>query len=116
MKTYTTIGRILFGLPFIIFGLFHFLNAEQMGGMVPFPPQTLWVYLSGAGLILAGISILIQKKAKLALRLLALELLIFVAVIHLPAVIGGDQMAMSGLLKDLALAGAALYMVADAKD
>lgn len=116
MKTYTTIGRILFGLPFVVFGLFHFMNADQMSGMVPFPPQTLWVYLSGAGLVLGGIAILIQKKAKLALRLLALELLIFVAVIHLPGVIGGNQMAMGGLLKDLALAGAALYMVADAKD
>jgi|AntRauTorcE11898_2_1112593.scaffolds.fasta_scaffold06503_2 uncharacterized membrane protein YphA (DoxX/SURF4 family) len=112
-----TIGRIIYGLPFIIFGIFHFLNGADMAGYVPgfIPGGAFWVYLTGAALIAAGISILIQKMTRLACILLGVMLLIFVLTIHLPAVINAADMqamqqAMPSLLKDLALAGAAWFM------
>ena len=46
----------------------------------------------------------------LATRLLGLMLLIFAVSIHLMAVIGGDQAAMSMFLKDTALAGGAFVL------
>ncbi|RMF61025.1 MAG: DoxX family protein, partial [Calditrichaeota bacterium] len=30
----TTVARVLFALPFGIFGLFHLMNGSQMSGMV----------------------------------------------------------------------------------
>ena len=42
--------------------------------------------------------------------LLAVLLAVFVMTIHLPAVFGGDQMAMGGMLKDISLAGGALLI------
>lgn len=107
-----TLSRWMYAVPFIIFGLFHFLSAEMLAEAVPefIPGSVFWVYLTGVALILAGISIIIEKYTNLACRLLALMLLIFVLTIALPQVIGGNQMMMLELLKDLSLAGAALFI------
>lgn len=104
-------GQIIYAIPLLIFGLFHFINANQMSGIVPswLPFSVFWVYLTGLGLLAASVSFLMNKKVELAGKLLALMLIIFVLTIHLPGVIGGNEMSMPGLLKDLAMAGAALY-------
>jgi putative oxidoreductase len=111
-----TFGRYLFAIPFAIFGLMHFMAANDMAGMVPLPGGAIWVYFTGLALILAAVSIIIQKKAKLASLLLGVMLIIFVLAIHLPTVLGGDQMAMGSVLKDLSLAGAAFTYSGLAKD
>lgn len=87
-----------------------------MAGMVPIPGGVVWVYLTGLALILAAVSIIIQKKAKLGSLLLGFMLIIFVIAIHVPTVMGGDQMAMANVLKDLSLAGAAFTYSGLAKD
>lgn len=107
----STIGRYLYALPFGVFGLFHFMNAGQMAGMVPIPGGQFWVYLTGLAMLAACVSILIETKARLACILLGVLLLIYVLSIHLPAVIGGEmQPSMTNLLKDLALAGGAWFV------
>ena len=119
MNTLTTTGgRLLFALPMAIFGLFHFMNGAQMAGMVPsfIPGGIFWVYLTGLALILASVSIIIQKQARLASLLLALLLVIFVITMHVPGVIGGNMDLMPMILKDTALAGAALTFAGIAKD
>lgn len=84
-----------------------------MAGMLSgWPAAQFFVYLSGAGLVLGGIAIVIDKKAQLASLLLALELLLFILFIHLPGM-GSEEMrqtAMQGMLKDLALIGGALLI------
>ena len=55
------IGKYLYAIPMVIFGLFHFLNASAMAGMVPIPGGVFWIYLTGLSLIWAGVSIIIQK-------------------------------------------------------
>ena len=107
----TKLGRFLLAVPIVIFGILHFMAADAMAGMVPLPGGAIWVYVTGIALIAAGVSIIIQKKARLASTLLAVLLLIFVFAIHLTgALAGGDsgQMSMMSLLKDLAIAGGAL--------
>ena len=119
MDPFIKLGRFVFAIPFAVFGIFHFMNASYMAGnMVPsfMPVPVFWVYLAGLGLILAAVSIIIQKKDKLAALLLALMLIIFVLTIHLPGVIDENQASMSNLLKDLSLAGGALIYAATAKD
>jgi len=109
----TRIGQILFTVPFFVFGLFHLMGADAMAGMVPIPGGVIWIYLVGIALILAGISIVIRKKTRLACLLLALMLLIFVLSIHLPGVLaGGDgvQASLGNLLKDIGLMGGALVI------
>lgn len=115
MNNLDKIGKIIYALPFGVFGIMHFMAGDQMAGMVPsfLPGGVIWVYLAGLGLLAACISMLIGKMEKMATLLLGVLMLIFVLTIHLPGVMaGGDgaQMAMGGLLKDLSLAGAAFYL------
>jgi putative oxidoreductase len=109
MKTLSTLGRFIYAATFIIFGIFHFMKAGDMAGLISkWPIAEGLVYISGLALILAGVSIILNIKARLASLLLALLLLIFIVGIHIPAIMGGNQMEMGSLLKDAALLGAAL--------
>ena len=111
-------GKYIYIIPIAIFGLMHFANAGQLSQMMPewIPLKTILVYLTGIGLVAATIALVINKKTKLAMTLLAVEILSIMVFIHLTKVIGGDQMAMGQVLKDTAIAGAALYIAGDSKD
>ena len=117
INTLTGLGKWLLMIPFAAFGIMHLLGADKMAGMVPIPGGSLWVYLTGLGMIAFAASIVLGKYDKLGAVLTALMLVVFILTIHLPAVMKGDQMGMMGLLKDLGLAGGALlYAGAYAKD
>jgi putative oxidoreductase len=109
MNSLKSIGKIVFAIPFLVFGVFHFMNAKQMAGMIPgyMPAPEIWVYITGAALILAFISIVINVKARLASILLAIMLLLFILMLHLPNA-ADSQQSMSAALKDLGLLGGAL--------
>ena len=112
------LGKYLYIIPIGIFGLMHMSSASQMTGMVPawMPMKLVIVYLVGLCLIAATIALVINKKAKLAMTLLGVMLLLFVVLIHLMSLIGGDQMAMGMVLKDTAMAGAAFYIASQVDD
>lgn len=118
MNNLKNIGRIMFAVPFVIFGMMHFMAAGDMVGMVPawVPGGVFWVYVTGMALLAAAISIISKKQIYLASVLLAVLLGVFVMTIHLPAVLGGDQMAMSSIMKDMSLAGGALLIAGLFKD
>jgi putative oxidoreductase len=109
MKTLSTLGRIIYAVPFVIFGIFHFIDAGLLAGLLKgWPIPEAFIYFSGLAFILAGVSILLNYKARLASLLLALLLLIIIVFVHLPGVTSGSQTALTSLLKDAALLGAAL--------
>lgn len=98
------------------------MNAEMMVSMAPFGGIAI-VYLTGIALVVVGVSILLTGKMdKLASALLDLMLLIFAFTVWMPAMnatadeaAGGT--AMSNMMKDIALAGAAwMYSAHVAKD
>ena len=105
-------GKYLFLTPFVIFGIMHFINEPALSTMVPnwIPGDMFIVYFTGAALIAAPIAVIINKYASLAMFLLGILMLLTAFTVHLAAVIGGDQMAMANVLKDVALAGAAFLM------
>lgn len=122
MNALMGLGKYMYAAVLIVFGLGHFTNADAMAGMVPIPGGAIWVYVAGAGLIAGALAIILGKMDKLAALLLALMLLIFALSIWLPGMMNaGDAMAkqgaMSNLLKDIAMSGAALmYAKGLAKD
>jgi len=120
MKTLTAIGRIVYGLPFIVFGIFHFMRSEGMANnIIPnWPIPEIIVYLSGAAIILGGLALLINKYAKLASFLLAIFLLLTILTIHVPGTMDPEtqQMAMTSMLKDLGLLGGALVLASILKN
>lgn len=112
--TLNCVGRWMFAVPMFVFGVFHFLKGPDMTGLLAGWPFALFlVYVSGAGLILGAIAIVLNRYARLAATLLAVELGIFVLTLHLPGVLAGGasaQMSVMSALKDLALAGGALVI------
>jgi len=123
MNTFLSLGRWIFPIPFVLFGLMHFTNTQVMvDNVVPayMPAKAVWVYLSGIGLLAAAASMYLGKYDKLATTLLAIMLLLFVLMVHLPGVMeGGDRMAQSmpNLLKDVGLAAASMmYALNQARD
>jgi uncharacterized membrane protein len=110
--TLFNIGKYVFATVFLVFGALHFMNADAMAGMVPasVPGGVMWVYLTGLAHIAFAVAIYTGRYAKLACQLMALMLIIFVALIHLPAAMGGDMAAPGNVLKDLGLAAGALIL------
>jgi uncharacterized membrane protein len=109
------IAKYGFAAVMALFGINHFLHAGDMAGMVPtwLPGGSIWVYLTGAALVMYAVAIFMNHKMqKMAGYLLALLLLIIIICLHLPGM-SSNPMAMPMILKDLAMAFAAIYIAND---
>ena len=118
----TRIGTILYALVIGYFGINHFLQGTGLQNTVPrfIPYSIFWIYLTGILLIAAAVAILIGKQTRIAGILLAVFLMLIVLTVHLPAVMNssGDarvSIALTNLLKDTGLAGAALMIAGSGK-
>jgi putative oxidoreductase len=114
MKKITTIGRILFAIPFAIFGINHFLMTDYYVGMLTsfIPLGAYTIILTGIMLIAASISIISGKFVKISTILLAILLFLFIITIHIPHLfIDPDITAtLIALLKDISLMGGSLMI------
>jgi uncharacterized membrane protein YphA (DoxX/SURF4 family) len=114
MKKITTLGRILFALPFIIFGINHFLMMDYyIGELTSFIPLGAYtIILTGIMLIAAGISIITKKFVRFSTIMLAILLFIFIVSIHIPHLFTDvDKTAtIIALLKDISLMGGSLMI------
>lgn len=120
-----TISRLavwMLAIVMIIFGIHHFRLPQNMLNYVPnyLPGGIIWVYVVGAAFILTGLAFILNQFVSVAGYVLAGLLISFVLMIHLPQYLNaGDeemrQLSFVNLLKDLALAGFALYIAANAK-
>ena len=116
------VGIVLYALVIGFFGVNHFLNDTGFQNTIPsfIPYHIFWVYVTGVALIAASISFLTGKKTRLAGLYLFVYLIIIVLTIHLPAVIRSEgspivSIALTNLVKDTGLAGAALMIAASGK-
>lgn len=114
MKNMTTIGRILFAIPFAVFGVNHFLMMDYYVGMLTsfIPLGAYTIILTGIMLIAASISILSKKYVKLSTLLLAGLLFIFIVTIHIPNLFheADNTSTLIALLKDISLMGGSLMI------
>jgi len=114
MKNLSTIGRILFAIPFAIFGLNHFLFLNFYIGEVSsfIPGGAYTIILTGIFLIMASLSIIFNKYIKISTILLSVLLLIFILTIHIPGLFDPEKwkFALIELLKDTSLMGGSLMI------
>ena len=110
----TTIGRILFALPFAIFGINHFLMTDYYLGLLTsfIPLGAYTIILTGIMLIAASISIIFKKLVKISTILLAVLLFIFIITIHIPHLINDSDKTITliAFLKDISLMGGSLMI------
>lgn len=116
-----TLGRFLFAIAMIVFGVEHLLHPGFAPG-VPLekempswiPGHLLWSYLTGAALVVSGLCIVFNKRARLAATWLGIVLLLLVWFVYLPMEIAHPSAEISGeldyLVDTLALSGSALLI------
>jgi putative oxidoreductase len=114
MKRMTSIGRILFAIPFGIFGINHFLMTDYYVGMLTsfIPLGAYTIILTGIMLIATSISIMFRKFVRFSTIMLAVLLFIFIVTIHIPHLIseGDKTVSLIALLKDISLMGGSLMI------
>jgi len=114
MKKLTTIGRILFAIPFALFGINQFLMLNYYLGMLTsfVPLGAYTIILTGIMLIAASISIITKVLVKFSTLMLAFLLFVFIITIHVPHLISDADKTITiiGLLKDISLMGGSLMI------
>ncbi len=82
------LGRFLFAVSMIVFGAQHFMYAAFIATLIPawIPLHLFWVYLTGTGLIVAGLSIATGILAPLASIGLGIMFLLWFLLLHTPRV------------------------------
>jgi uncharacterized membrane protein YphA (DoxX/SURF4 family) len=114
MKNLAPIGRILFALPFAVFGINHLIMMDYYLGMLTsfIPLGGYTIILTGLVMIAVSISIITKKFIKLSTLILAGLLLIFILTIHIPHLLDGSERApiLIALLKDISLMGGSLMI------
>jgi uncharacterized membrane protein YphA (DoxX/SURF4 family) len=114
MRNITTFGRILFAIPFGLFGINHFLQTDYYLGMLTsfIPLGAYTIILTGIMLIVASISIITKKFVKFSTIMLAVLLFIFIVTIHIPHLFTGADKTVTiiALLKDISLMGGSLMI------
>jgi uncharacterized membrane protein YphA (DoxX/SURF4 family) len=84
------IGRLIFGVCLIVFGLAHLVYLAPTAEFVPawLPPgQTFWAYATAAGHFAAGIAILSGILARPAAMLLTAMFVVFGILVHAPTIL-----------------------------
>ena len=116
------IAVIILAIVLIVFGIYHFMQPRVMITFVPnfLPGGLTWVYVVGIAFILAGIAFILHRWVKLAGYMLALLLICFVLLIHLPNYLhSGDineqRLSFMNLLKDSVIAAFAMYVASNAQ-
>ena len=108
------LGRFLFAISLMVFGVQHFLYARFVATLVPswIPGHLFWAVFVGAAFVAAAVSIVIRKYAGLAAGLLGLMFFLWVVSLHLPRVAAAshDGKEWTSLLVALAMCGGSWVM------
>ncbi len=116
MEWLVLIGRILYSMIFVLFGLNHFFKLSDMAGYAAsqgVPAPTVATIITGIMLVLGGLSVLLGYKARIGSLLLVIFLIPTAFIMHNFWSFNDPMMAsnqMAHFMKNLALAGSALLI------
>jgi uncharacterized membrane protein len=92
--TLITVGRIVIALAALFYGVQHFQHPLGLPGVPLRKEMPLWLpgrvlidYVTGAGLLAAGVSILLNKKARMVAACVGGWILLTIVVIYIPVMI-----------------------------
>lgn len=120
--TISRVAILILAAVMIFFGIEHFRKPDIMANYVPgfLPGGIVWVYLVGIAFILTALSFILNRYVAVAGYFLALLLILFVVLIHIPnsrnsADVLMRENALVNALKDTAIAAFAIYISSTAK-
>ncbi|CAM3250564.1 DoxX family protein [Sphingomonas antarctica] len=115
-RTTLLAARVALGVCAIVFGLSHFVYIDFTAGMIPkwIPGPVGWAYATGAGHLLAGLSLASGIQSRVAALALSAMCGSFVLLLHIPGALSApDSHAQwTGVFIALSIAGAALATAA----
>lgn len=114
-ETWVRRGRVLFGISLPVFGVLHFVYAENVASLIPawYPWPLFLAYLTGFGHFAAGVAIAAGVLARLAAILAGFMYATWALTLHLPRVLvnpptySGDRQELTSLFVCVAFWGAA---------
>ena len=113
------IGRMLFAVVFLVFGLQCFIFSKFVLGLEPVPaalvPPVPWAWANGVVLIGAGLCLLADRSGRIGALVLAGVFLSSVVVFEGPSLIAQPKNAADDVFHTLAVAAAALVLAAEVK-
>jgi len=116
------VAVVLFAIVLAVFGLYHFIDPENLTTFVPdyMPVSHMWIYAVGAVLILTSLCILFNRQVRLVCYVLAFLLITFALAIHLQGYLNLSDKQIKAqsflnMIQGLALACCVLYIGATAK-
>jgi uncharacterized membrane protein len=105
-------GPLFFAPPMAVFAAQHFTEARAVATLVPswMPGHLFWTYFVGTALIAASTSIALNKQAQWAAILLAVMLIVFVLLLHVPRIMADPKNAIPWAiaLRDVAFSAGAM--------
>ena len=113
------IPRFFIGVPSVFYGVEHFLHPEYVPAIPLDKLSPDWIpgrialsYFVGVVLILAGVCLVLNKKARLAAMVLGLAILLTVLWIYLPMLVAApkDVVALNFFFDTLLFSGAVLLL------
>jgi uncharacterized membrane protein len=92
-RALANLGRVLFGMTAVVFGVDHFLALDLIASLVPawMPGHLLLAALTGAALIAAGVSIATKWMDGPGAFGLGMVFLLFVLTLHVPRVLAAPH-------------------------
>lgn len=118
----TLVGRRIFAVSFIAFGLLQFLYADFVPGRPPAWPEQLyggwiWAFATGAWFVLAGAALLVDRHVPLAGCSIAVLVLAWAVTRNMPLALADASFggAWTRVGKAVALSGGALAVAASAR-
>lgn len=116
MKALQLVGRILFGMIFVMNGAFHFIELSNLSGYtaskgVPLPEVA--VIITGILLLIGGLAVITGYMPRIGLWSLVLFLVPVALIMHNFWAVGAEQqqLEMVQFLKNMSMAGAALMLL-----
>jgi uncharacterized membrane protein len=87
------LGRVLFGLPLLVFGVQHFLYARYVATLVPswIPGHLFWALFVGVAFLAASTAVLLRKGSRPAALLLGVMFACWVLLLHLPRALASPR-------------------------
>jgi uncharacterized membrane protein len=118
IEKFMSLGRYFLAITVAVFGYEHFLYTDFVATLVPawIPWHYFWTYFAAVALIVSGLAMIFNIKARLAALMLGIMIFLWFVMLHIPRAIadpsGGIGNEVSSVFEALAFSGIAFMLAA----
>src|SRR5260370_28715918 len=93
MQKSQLLGRVFVAFSLVVFGVQHFIYGGFVDTLVPalMPGRLFWAYFVGVAFVAAAAGIFVEMLERPAATMLGVMFFLFVALLHIPRIIGNSS-------------------------